>query len=281
MQHTGTKPPSGTVIISTYNHPEWLEKTLWGYEMQTCANFDIVIADDGSDNATADLIARFRRESALNISRVWQPDNGFRKCEILNKAILESKGDYLIFTDQDCIPREDFVELHLRYAEAGYFLSGGYFKLPMSISRQISRDDIASRRAFDVGWLHKQGLKRTFKETKLWRSKPYAALLNGITPARASWNGCNSSCLKSDALRVNGFNTLLKYGGEDREFGERLINAGLKSQQLRYTLVCLHLDHARPYKDDKLIAYNNSVRKKNRKEKRIQTLTGIENIQAI
>lgn len=36
------------VIISTYNNPKWLEKTLWGYEMQTRRADEIVVADDGS-----------------------------------------------------------------------------------------------------------------------------------------------------------------------------------------------------------------------------------------
>ncbi|MCI6200920.1 MAG: glycosyltransferase, partial [Paraprevotella sp.] len=36
------------VIISTYNNPRWLEKTLWGYMAQTRKADEIIIADDGS-----------------------------------------------------------------------------------------------------------------------------------------------------------------------------------------------------------------------------------------
>lgn len=271
-------PKSISVIISTYNNPEWLEKTLFGYENQSFKDFDILIADDGSKEATAMLIERFRSETKLNIKHVWHPDNGFQKCEILNKAILESKAEYLIFTDHDCIPREDFVELHRRYAENGYFLSGGYFKLPMNISKEISKDNIFSGEAFEPKWLHQQGLKITFKETKLWRVPTYAKVLNFITPARASWNGCNSSCWKEDALLVNGFNTEMKYGGLDREFGERLTNAGLKSKQLRYTLITIHLDHERPYKTKEQLAANRQIRENVRIEKIVKTPTGIENL---
>ncbi|GHV10398.1 hypothetical protein FACS1894162_4260 [Bacteroidia bacterium] len=280
-RHNGFTPyPSKrqtvSVIISTYNNPAWLEKTLWGYENQTFKDFDIVIADDGSDASTAQLIQQFQQKSSLQIKHVWHPDNGFQKCEILNQAIVESNADYLIFTDQDCIPREDFVEKHVRYAEKGYFLSGGYFKLPMNISRQISEANISAGSIFDTKWLHTQGLKISFKATKLWRSTGYARLLNCITPARASWNGCNSSCWKEDALQVNGFNTEMKYGGEDREFGERLENAGLKSKQLRYTLVCLHLDHDRPYKNTEQMAINRAIRNKTRSEKITRTANGIK-----
>ena len=33
------------VVISTYNNPEWLEKTLWGYLFQTRPADEIVIAE--------------------------------------------------------------------------------------------------------------------------------------------------------------------------------------------------------------------------------------------
>ena len=48
------------VVISTYNNPEWLEKTLWGYLFQTRPADEIVIADDGSDDRTRRLIDSFR-----------------------------------------------------------------------------------------------------------------------------------------------------------------------------------------------------------------------------
>ena len=40
--------PEVSVIISTYNQPEWLKKVLFGYENQSFRDFEIVIADDGS-----------------------------------------------------------------------------------------------------------------------------------------------------------------------------------------------------------------------------------------
>ncbi|MDR1092418.1 MAG: glycosyltransferase, partial [Prevotella sp.] len=48
------------VIISTYNNPEWLKKTLWGYTCQTYSDFELIIADDGSDDRTRELIELFR-----------------------------------------------------------------------------------------------------------------------------------------------------------------------------------------------------------------------------
>ena len=59
------RPELITVVLSTYNAPAWLEKSLWGYACQTFRNFEIVIADDGSGPETADLIERMREQISV------------------------------------------------------------------------------------------------------------------------------------------------------------------------------------------------------------------------
>jgi glycosyltransferase involved in cell wall biosynthesis len=265
---------SAGVIISTYNNPAWLEKVLWGYIYQSVKADEIIIADDGSGEETRLLIESFKER--LPVKHVWHPDNGFQKCRILNMAILEAKSDYLIFTDQDCIPRFDFVETHLRYASKGYFLSGGCNRLPMELSKGITEEDISSRNAFSLKWLLTKGLSITFKCTKLFNNKQFSLFMNTITPTKATWNGCNSSGWKSDMISINGFNEDMQYGGQDREFGERLVNLGLKTKQIRYSAILLHLDHSRPYKTSESIAKNEAIRKKTRREKIIETPLGIK-----
>lgn len=267
-------PKTIGVIISTYNNPEWLEKTLIGYMNQERRADEIIIADDGSGPDTRSLIEKYK--AVLPIKHVWHPDEGFRKTRILNRALTSATSDYLIFTDQDCVPRNDFVAAHLQAAQRGRFLSGGYFKLPMDISRLLSPDDIASGRAFSLRWLRSKGLKNTFKCTKLLNRKWFAAFMNTITPARASWNGCNSSGWRADMLAVNGFNELMQYGGEDREFGERLVNMGIHPRQMRYSLIVVHLDHGRPYKNAEAIAFNKEIRRVTRQKRIIRTPNGIE-----
>ena len=204
----------------------------------------------------------FRKNSDLEITHVWQADDGFQKCKILNKAITASSGDYLVLTDGDCIPRADFVAVHRQQAQPGYYLSGGYFKLPMAISEAITPQDIASGDAFDVDWLVAHGLKNSHKTMKLTARGLKAKLYNAITLTRRTWNGHNASCYKAEAIKVNGFDERMQYGGEDCEFGDRLRNSGLKTKQIRYSAVCLHLDHARGYVNDETWAKNRAIRAK-------------------
>ena len=267
---------TASVIFSTYNSEDWLEKTIIGFSVQTFKDFEIIIADDGSRDATKVLIDRLRSEISIPIIHVWQEDNGFQKSQILNKAIIASNSDYLIFTDGDCIPREDFVEVHIDSREQGFFLSGGYFKLPMDISKAISKEDIVAQNCFNLNWLKASGLKFSGKNMKFIASGIFAKILNFITPTNASWNGHNSSGWKKDLVDVNGFNQEMQYGGQDRELGERLFNKGLKSKQIRYSAICVHLDHKRGYVNKETWKKNYIIRENTRESKVVKTLVGID-----
>lgn len=268
--------PTISVIISTYNSVEWLKKTLWGYAVQDFLDFEIVVADDGSNSETRDTLQAFQNWFPAPIQHIWQEDDGFQKSRILNKAILACKSDYILMSDGDCIPKSDFISTHLAYKEEGYFLSGGYSKLPLSISKAITQKDIEQQRCFDIKWLKSQGLKSQFKNIKFKASGSFASLLNYLTPTKATWNGHNSSGWKKDILAVNGFDERMQYGGQDRELGERLINSGIKSKQIRYSAICLHLDHPRGYKTPESLSKNANIRKKTREEKLTFTPYGIE-----
>lgn len=265
-----------TVIFTTYNSPEWMANVIWGFSCQTQRPDEIIIADDGSGPATAQRIEQLTAETGLNIRHVWQEDDGFQKTRILNKAVSQATGDYLIFTDGDCIPRADFVAGHVAQAEAGYFLSGGYFKLPMQTSEAITRYDILEQRCFDVEWLLANGLQKSHKTAKLTAHGWRARLYNALTPTGATWNGHNASGWHKDIVAANGFDERMKYGGEDRELGERLFNAGIRSKQLRYSLIVVHLDHARGYVDEAAWRRNDEIRRETRKSRRTRTEFGIE-----
>lgn len=255
-----------SIIISTYNKPDWLEKTLWGYEFQTYRDFELIVADDGSGDETKNLIEDLRKKFTYNLIHVWHEDDGFRKCDILNKAILASNTDYLFFSDGDCIPRKDLIAKHMKHREKGRFLSGGYHKLPLNISKDISVEDIKSQKCFDKDYLLSQGMKKSFRNNKLTSHGFKEWFLNHITTTKPSWNGHNSSGWKEDMLAINGYDERMKYGGQDREFGERLENYGSKGKQIRYSAICVHLDHKRSYVDNEKWTFNRNLRKQVRKE---------------
>jgi glycosyltransferase involved in cell wall biosynthesis len=113
-----------TVIITTYNWPEALFLSLQSLQSQRDGDFEIVVADDGSNSATRDLIAEFAGNGRSPVGHVWHEDTGFRAAAIRNRAIAASSGDYLVFLDGDCFVPADFIGVHRRLAEPGWLVSG-------------------------------------------------------------------------------------------------------------------------------------------------------------
>lgn len=263
------------IILSTYNSPDRLEPTLVGYAAQTHRAFELIVADDGSTEDTRHLIEAVSRRFAMPVKHVWQEDLGFRKCRILNQAALSTQADYLIFSDGDCIPRKDFVAVHVAHAKPGRFLSGGYFKLPAATCAQLSDLLILEGRATDPQWLIEHGVGRSHKLTKLTMAGWRASAMNFITPTRATWNGHNASGWRSDLLRVNGFDERMAYWAQDREFGERLGNLGVRGRQIRYSAVCVHIHHDRPYKTQASREKNLQIRRETRRHRAVWTAHGI------
>lgn len=268
--------PSLTVIIATYNMPHWLEKVLWGYEHQRYTDFDIIIGDDGSGPETKAVVDRFIERGKLQITHLWHEDEGYRRQTMLNKAIVEAQGEYILFTDGDCIPRADFVETHLKHLEKGRFLSGGYCKLPMDTSQAIQEKDVRSQDCFDPKWLKAHGLTGRSQLRKLSASEGWGKFLDAITPTGATFNNCNTSAWKADLLAVNGYDERMQYGGPDREIGERLENKGIRGKQIRHRAVVVHLDHKRGYKTPESLERNLAIRAHTRKAKVVRTGYGIE-----
>lgn len=262
-----------SVILSTYNNPSALEKSLWGYRDQTDQNFDILIADDGSGPATRQVIQQAQREAPVRITHVWHEDIGFRKSAILNQAIVQAKGEYLIFTDGDCIPREDFVAAHRQHSRRDFFLAGGsHIDIPPEIHQTLTPEDVSRGRVFDADWLTDQGMKVGRYRWRLTRHRRLAAWLDRVTPRPGVFLGCNGSAWKQDILAVNGFDPTSSYGSDDKELGARLTNNGIRSRRLKHTLICVHLWHERNYPAEQ-------IRRNKQKLQRIksQKITWIEN----
>ena len=49
-----------SIIISTYNEPELLEKVIWGFNCQTYMDFEVIIADHGTGTHTKELIDKIK-----------------------------------------------------------------------------------------------------------------------------------------------------------------------------------------------------------------------------
>lgn len=266
------KSPSITVIITTYNEPAWLELCLESYRAQTNKNFEVIIADDGSSYETKDVINSF---SDIISKHIWHPDDGFQKTKILNKAIIASSSNYLLFTDGDCIAPKNLIETHLNNRKRNHFLSGSYYKLDKSSSLRLNKN-LIHRNIFNTKALKMLGHKIKFKAIKFLAPLLIRKILDKLTPAKATWNGHCSSGWKDDIIKINGFDERMTYGGLDRELGERLVNLGINPIQIRHQSCVIHLHHKQGYNTEESWSHNREIRKEVKNSSLAWTCYGIK-----
>ena len=88
-----------SVIVSTYNRPDALRSVLAGFAEQSDRDFEVLVADDGSGDATRATVDALRPAFGVPVRHVWHEDRGFRLAAIRNLAATQAQGDYVLFVD--------------------------------------------------------------------------------------------------------------------------------------------------------------------------------------
>ena len=234
--------PEVSLIVSSYNHPNALDLVLRGIRAQSTLDFELLIADDGSDRDTFDLLEDFRR-SWPSLKIATQDDKGFRKARALNRAVLRSRGDLLIFLDGDCIPFPDFVERHVRAHRPMSYSCGGYFLTTPDQAQSVSTEDVVSPESCRNKIL---GGGYRMQATRLrgvhFRNLLYRAMRK---PRKPKILGGNFSVGRDALFAVNGFDERFDgASGEDSDIRNRLNNLGARGRSLWNRAFVLHLHHS-------------------------------------
>ena len=232
------------VVLTTYNRPDALTAVLEGYLAQTDPAFAVVVADDGSTDATRAVVDRFRARAPFPLGHVWQEDRGFRAGAIRNRAVAGTDAPYLLFSDGDCVPGSDFVARHRALAEPGWFLVGHRVLLAEGFSARVLRDGVPIAQWGAGRWL-RAWLARDLDRLLPLLRLPDLAALRRMAPSR--WEGaksCNLSLWRSEFLAVNGFDeSYAGWGLEDSDLAIRLLAAGIRRKSARFSAPVFHLWH--------------------------------------
>jgi glycosyltransferase involved in cell wall biosynthesis len=232
-----------SVIITTYNRTDALNAVLRALATQTDRGFEVIIADDGSDQRTAQLVEAWSASFA-RLAHVWHEHRNFRAAEIRNRAVLQSCGELCIFLDGDCIPRPNFIQVHRRLAEPGWFVAGNRVLLSRQLTERILADHLEPER-----WALRQWVEARLRGD-INRLQPLLSLPLG--PLRrlggAAWRSIRSANLaigRADLLRVDGFDAAFSgWGREDSDLVLRLMHSGTRRKDGRFATAVLHLWHA-------------------------------------
>lgn len=231
------------VVVTTYNRPDALGAVLAGLEAQDDADFEVLVADDGSGEPTAQRVERHRAQGRLRLRHLWQEDRGFRAAAARNRALAATACDYVVFTDGDCVPGRGFVAAHRRLAEPGWFLAGNRVLLGADYTAAVLRESIGVQDLGPGQWLLARMRGRVNRLAPLvrlpdapWRKR---------TPQR--WRGvktCNFSAWRRDLLAVNGFDeSYAGWGLEDSDLVIRLLRSGILHKSARFAAPVFHLWH--------------------------------------
>jgi glycosyltransferase involved in cell wall biosynthesis len=227
------RPDEISLIIPTYEKPDALDQVLRGVQRQSAMPGEILLADDGSGNATRELISRWQEKLPVKTHHIWHEDLGFRKTTILNKAIAAASGSYIVFLDGDCVPHEKFIQDHARLAEKNYWVQG---------RRCFVREPFVAR--FSAGatpilaWILLLRISGAAKAIR-W---PIPIIRRNA--GQRGIIGCNMGFWREDLLAVNGFDEkYIGWGGEDSDVGIRLYHLGRPRKFVYGRAVVYHLNH--------------------------------------
>ncbi len=234
------EPQHLSIIVSTYNAPSYLALVLRALGKQDYPKpYEVVVADDGSEKPTAELIAELGELMPYTLIHAWHEDRGFRLAAARNHAVSKSSGDYLIFLDGDCIVRPDFLSRHTRLAQSGHVTTGCRVRLSEKYTIQLLRDQEFP--PGDRGWLSHR-LRGDVNRLLPLLHVPYFRYRKATR-----WRGIKGGNLGlwcRDFERVNGYDeTYVGWGCEDYDLGVRLLRSGLRRKEGRSDVPAIHLWH--------------------------------------
>lgn len=181
-----------SVIIATKDRAEFLDAAIESLGKQIGAPpFEVVVVDNGSTDATAQVVERQRREKPFEIAYVYEerPNRGAAR----NRAIAVATGFLAVFCDDDVSLPPGFLAAHeAAHTTSNLVVSGPILNVPS------------------------------------YRERPKPSFSNY---SRAFLCTCNASVPLAALRAVRGFDEQFHlYGWEDTELGVRLRERGLRAR---------------------------------------------------
>jgi glycosyltransferase involved in cell wall biosynthesis len=202
MSTNTTDMPLVTVIIPTYNSARYIVETVESVLMQTYANMEIVIIDDGSQDHTDKALAPLMPQ----ITYVYQENQGSPSAR--NHGIQIAKGEYICFLDAD-----------------DYWITADKVEKQVAILQaDPSLDYVHS------GWYDVNVAGEILNTTAIWAKAPNLTLYDWLhySPIRLQSFMVKRQCLQD----IGGFNTNYPVA-QDAELFFNIASKGYKGTWLQ------------------------------------------------
>lgn len=197
---TPQAPPSLSVLIASHNRRELLRRSLESLcaQTQSAEDFEVVIADDGSEDGSAEMVETFEAPFRLRLLRLAKGG----KSAAVNAALAAAEGEVCLFLDDDIVASPALVAEHLAaHREEPRAIGIG----ALTQQPPVARDWFAY--AYARSWDARYGE------------------LEGKQPDWTDCYGGNLSAPRAMLEQIGGFDTEL-VAVEDLDLGFRLVGAG-------------------------------------------------------
>ena len=190
-----------SVIVPTFSRPDQIQKCLDGLAAITFARdrFEVIVVDDGGTPPVESVVDVSRYDLQLAVVRI--PNGG--PANARNYGANIARGSILVFLDDDCVPRRDWLQ-ELEKAAGQY---------PNSL----------------IGGSTINGLPANAYSSASQMLLDYLQTYYAETPStRRFFASCNIAIQKDTFLAFGGFEKSFPLAaGEDRDLSFRLIRAGI------------------------------------------------------
>lgn len=189
------KPPRISVLVPIYNGSTYLAETLNSLLTQTLDDFELLAIDDGSTDASSDIVQSFKDQ---RIRLIQKRNTGL--CETLNMGIELANAPYIARCDQDDI------------------------SLPDRLARQLM---VMEHHASAIGlfaYSTKFGIRRRWSNADKVVMAP--GELKVYEPMRDGCLLCSTMLVRTDAIRSIGGFRQAYYPADDWDLECRLAEAG-------------------------------------------------------
>lgn len=195
--------PTFSVVIPTYNRAPLLARTVQAFLQQEGVALELIVVDDGSSDATPEVLAGFR-DPRLRVLR--QANAGMASAR--NAGLLQARGRYVLFNDDDVIPEAGFLQAHLELHQRYPGAAGvSYTYIPETLGQE----------AF----------------IRFWRARAESGVRGRADGASLGWGGFWFASLSLPLGVAEAFAPMRGYGWEDHELGWRLWRKGVRPRLAR------------------------------------------------
>ncbi|VFQ42596.1 glycosyltransferase [Desulfoluna butyratoxydans] len=224
-----------TLIISAYNRSDFLDIVLRSVVRQSYEHFEVIVAEDGRSTAIKEVVDSYRSHAPISITHLTQEDRGFRKCRILNQAVMTASGAFLVFIDGDCALHPQFISQYAKRCQGDVCLFGRRVMLGQSFTDKLMSGALGFA---GVNLMSVVCSDSKRKENAIW------------LPFRLSFRKCgivgsNFCVAKHKMLQINGFDEDFETAciGEDTDIERRLRLVGVRFVSTKFNTVQYHLHH--------------------------------------